>query len=410
MTQTVVPFRAASGVGRVVDWVRDHQDRIAHEASESIWAEIPAYGHLADDALRQEVEAHCRQVFTAFIASVDEDRHPEPSDFPWTAQHAMRRVQLGVGLTDFMQAFRVGQLTLWEHILDGVQHRPDTKDAALLLVEQVMRTIEVGSCAAAEAYLAHARETTADSTRLSRDLLEDLIAGRPPGRPERVAVLERLGLHDDVGLVVIVARFPEGTGPEVHHVVRSRLSDPQRGLVVVRQREVVSVLPVREGGASPILASLRTTLAGLAAQGIHAGVGVSTVRLGPGQVRQAWEDAQLALSTLDGRPGLIALDEMSTLDYLVRTHDPGAARLIPPEVRAFVADDLASGGVLLGTLREYVACDLNAKLAALELHVHANTVYYRLERIAERTGCDLRRVEQLIELLLAVRLVRAERG
>lgn len=37
--------------------------------------------------------------------------------------------------------------------------------------------------------------------------------------------------------------------------------------------------------------------------------------------------------------------------------------------------------------------------------MHANTVYYRLERIAERTGCDVRRVEELIDLLLAVSIV-----
>jgi DNA-binding PucR family transcriptional regulator len=44
----------------------------------------------------------------------------------------------------------------------------------------------------------------------------------------------------------------------------------------------------------------------------------------------------------------------------------------------------------------------------MHLHVHANTVYYRLDRIAERTGCDVRRVEDLIDLLLAVRLIGAE--
>ena len=44
------------------------------------------------------------------------------------------------------------------------------------------------------------------------------------------------------------------------------------------------------------------------------------------------------------------------------------------------------------TLAEFAACDLNAKTAADRLHLHVNTAYYRLERIAERTGCDLRRL------------------
>ncbi|MGW0700080.1 helix-turn-helix domain-containing protein [Streptomyces sp. NPDC002867] len=33
--------------------------------------------------------------------------------------------------------------------------------------------------------------------------------------------------------------------------------------------------------------------------------------------------------------------------------------------------------------------------AAHRLHLHVNTAYYRLERIAERTGCDLRRFSVL---------------
>jgi transposase len=32
--------------------------------------------------------------------------------------------------------------------------------------------------------------------------------------------------------------------------------------------------------------------------------------------------------------------------------------------------------------------------AAERLHLHVNTAYYRLERIAERTGCDLRRLAE----------------
>jgi DNA-binding PucR family transcriptional regulator len=50
---------------------------------------------------------------------------------------------------------------------------------------------------------------------------------------------------------------------------------------------------------------------------------------------------------------------------------------------------------------------MNAKTAAERLHLHVNTIYYRLERIAERTGCDLRRLADVMELLIAVRLLGA---
>lgn len=70
-----------------------------------------------------------------------------------------------------------------------------------------------------------------------------------------------------------------------------------------------------------------------------------------------------------------------------------------------VEEDIAAGSGLVDTLVEYAACDLNAKTAARRLHLHANTAYYRLDRIAEKTGCDVRRFSDVVELLIAVRLL-----
>ena len=102
---------------------------------------------------------------------------------------------------------------------------------------------------------------------------------------------------------------------------------------------------------------------------------------------------------------MASLSGLSTLDYLVRRPDETVRRLIRPQVRSFLVEDLAGDGVSSETLRAYVEHDLNAKEAAKALHVHVNTMYYRLDRIATRTGCDLRKVDQVIELLLAVRML-----
>jgi len=76
-------------------------------------------------------------------------------------------------------------------------------------------------------------------------------------------------------------------------------------------------------------------------------------------------------------------------------------------VRRFVEEDTAAGGALITTLVEFAASDLNAVAAAERLHMHVNTAYYRLDRIAERTGCDVRRLADVMELLIAVRLLGA---
>lgn len=78
---------------------------------------------------------------------------------------------------------------------------------------------------------------------------------------------------------------------------------------------------------------------------------------------------------------------ISLVDYLVASSDAAADRLIEPRVRA------------------YLDGDMNAKVAAARLHIHVNTIHYRIAQILECTGLDLRRFEDATQLLLAVRLL-----
>ena len=101
---------------------------------------------------------------------------------------------------------------------------------------------------------------------------------------------------------------------------------------------------------------------------------------------------------------MLALAELSAFEYLTLRGDATAARLITPAVRRFVEEDIAAGGTLTSTLLAYAASNLNAKVAAQRLFVHVNTAHHRLARIEERTGCDLRDLAHVQELLIAIRL------
>jgi DNA-binding PucR family transcriptional regulator len=83
---------------------------------------------------------------------------------------------------------------------------------------------------------------------------------------------------------------------------------------------------------------------------------------------------------------------------------------VPAAVREFVEDDARQGRVLSDTLLAYVACDLSVKLAAERLFVHPNTAHYRLAKIADRTGCDVRKLDDVQLLTIAIRLWEAEQG
>ena len=65
----------------------------------------------------------------------------------------------------------------------------------------------------------------------------------------------------------------------------------------------------------------------------------------------------------------------------------------------FGADDKAGGG-LVSTLRAYADADMNVLQAAKTLSVHPNTIYSRLQRIADITGLEARSYHALTELLI----------
>jgi DNA-binding PucR family transcriptional regulator len=84
-----------------------------------------------------------------------------------------------------------------------------------------------------------------------------------------------------------------------------------------------------------------------------------------------------------------------------------------PDVDAYVARvlgplldyDAARGTDLVATLDAYFACGASPR--RVQLHVHANTVAQRLDRIGALLGADWSEPERALELPLALRLHRA---
>jgi len=75
-----------------------------------------------------------------------------------------------------------------------------------------------------------------------------------------------------------------------------------------------------------------------------------------------------------------------------------------------LAHDSATGGVLVETLRVYIACDAHIHQAALALGVHENTVRYRLNRIRELSTIDPGQLDQLLLASLALQVLSLPAG
>ena len=99
-------------------------------------------------------------------------------------------------------------------------------------------------------------------------------------------------------------------------------------------------------------------------------------------------------------------------------HDPRFERfeVIPltgalgAEIRGVALSPDADSAVLLSTLRVWFAERGATSSAAAKLHVHRNTVRYRLRRVEELTGRDLAEPAGIAELHLALEATRIPRG
>ncbi|MEV4557561.1 helix-turn-helix domain-containing protein [Kitasatospora sp. NPDC049285] len=84
---------------------------------------------------------------------------------------------------------------------------------------------------------------------------------------------------------------------------------------------------------------------------------------------------------------------------------------LPAEVRAAYRErllgPLAGHEALLATLAAFLRHDASWTRTAEALHVHVNTVHYRIRRIEELTGRDLLRLDARLDLSAALCCVGA---
>jgi hypothetical protein len=147
------PNAAHPAVTGIATAVRASLEDLVSAAVQDIWDQVPAYSASNDERLREDVAIHVRAIFEVFLAGLTGRRPVRRSEFAMTREQATRRVAQGITLADFLQAFRIGQITLWHGVLAAAGDDAAARDAALTLVARIMEVIEAGSTVAAEAYV-----------------------------------------------------------------------------------------------------------------------------------------------------------------------------------------------------------------------------------------------------------------
>lgn len=382
---------------------------LASEIVRLVKREIPDYQSPPGEALEHIAE------HITLLASMLRGERVGPEDFAFIKPHATRRAADGVPLPTFLHAFRLGIRVLWDTVIADTGADLTARAGALSAASPFLESLNASSTQAAAAYLVAQQSLTAEGMGARRDLLEQLLAGRPLGSRRMHALAAEAGLQEDARCAVIVATYggplppePEPARAAIGQLVRAAASTT-RPLNVARHDELVIIRALRKGELERLSRSVQAAQTQLAERGMAVRIGVSTEYEGLPMIPAAYAEARRAAEAIGPAGGFVSLSQLRPIDYLASHADDVAARLVPQAISVFIAEDLARDGSLIDTVLAYADSDMNLARTAERLHIHVNTARYRLSRIAERTGCAPRSLGDVLDLVLAIKMLAGPR-
>jgi hypothetical protein len=346
-------------------------------------SEIGGYTRLPESVLAGQILAVSQRNVELFFRSITEMRGPTEDELIPFRESARSRAEEGLPLEDLLHAYRLGGRLGWQTLLEAAQ--PEEYPALLAAAELLMRYIDSVSAAVAQTYLDEHQHLVSEEERRQRALVEALI------HPEREVPSLR-DLAERVGFPLAdryrpFAKTVPGAPTHAHSQLASALR--AQGVLALTEGDRVTGLATEDADEA-VFARPRGLFA----------LGRPVPRV---ELAAALDDARLLidLARREGMDGAVEADAF-VLELLLARAPDLAGRLTESVLGPIeVYSERRSSG-LLETLEAFLACALDRRQAAQRLHVHPNTLDYRLRRIAELTGLEAGRPRDLALLELAM--------
>ena len=373
--------------------------RILDEVQQRFGAEWPDY---ADFLSREqdEVRAAAREFLRQLIEIVEQpDGAPTgPHDTsPQTLLfEEIGRVQWREGrdLTTLLSAYQVGARVAWHHVSAAALEVGAPPDALAALAEAVFIFVDQLSSASARGYVFEQTESSAAREHLRDELVELLLSGRADELAVRGAA-SRAGWPLPRQAAVILVD-PDN---EIGQRVLTRLDSSS---LLIRRRSVIGAIvadPVQPGRRARLADSLRKA-------GAVVGPPVAL-----GDLPASLHIAEVA-ATLQ-RDGVLADDPVFAEEHLDAIIVHRDARLLAAFKGRMLAplEDLPVGvrERLTQTLASWLRHFGDRRAVAAELHIHPQTVRYRMAQLHERLGDLLDDPDGRARLILALGWQRPSR-
>lgn len=349
---------------------------------------VPAYRQLPAEELSGDIARVIEGSLRAFAEVLRTRELPSPEELRFLRESAARRAEEGVPIDVVLTAYHVGIQVVWDVLVP--EARPEEVGEVLALNALALRYLQVVTPVVSAGYLDE-RQTMFDDERSARQtLLTGLLAGTVEASGPHVVLAFHVPPHPDELLSEVDASV---AGRRKLRRLRTELERHSREPVLssLGVDGGLALLPGEDFPLDRIVADV-TRAAGVP-------LTVAAVAAPPSGVATAALLAREVLHVaLRSGPGLYRLDDV-LLEYQLSR--PSAALEPLASIVAPLTDEL------MQTLEVYLRRG-SRRPAATELHVHPNTVDYRLRRVAELTGLDPTRIEHVTLLTAALAARRAQ--
>jgi len=285
-------------------------------------------------------------------------------------------------------------------------------------LDQVARLAVARAASACAIELDRERAVRRARDELEGEFVESLLAGTYSSEEAMRERAERLGFELDGTTAVLVARVEASadSGRARHQLLRGGhgwiLRRAPAALCTVRSGALAAVVPLSAGDGEPaalqrLAADLRMECTG-AVGSEQISVGVGRPKPGIAGVRASYREADQALTMgirLFGGGRVVGFGDLGLyrLLYALQSH-PELREFFDDQVRALLDYDRRTGAGLMRTLDAFFRCHGSPTEMAALLHLHRNTVLYRLRRIEEIGRLRLDDPETRLNLHLCLRV------
>jgi hypothetical protein len=369
--------------------IRDRLDVIAAEMVEEIQRRIPEYARPGDPAYPRTVKAGVSVALTHFVDLLE---RPADQDGRWRDMFAAigaGELHEGRSLDSLQAAIRLCARLGCRWLMDLAAADGAPLATVGTLTEVVFGYLDEVADASAEGY-ARAQSAAGDPERLRRHLIDLLLADSPVAAEAVAAAARAAGWPVPARVAVVAVRADPRSRPVLAPDILADFDGAEPCLIV----------------PDPDRPAQRRTLRGqLAGRAAAVGPAVPVDRAARSL---RWARQALALTTrgvLTGPGPVWCVDHLATLAAFQDEDLLGV--LIERRLTPLSGLRPAQREPLAATLLAWLQLDRNARDVAARLHIHPQTVRYRLRQLDRLFGPALRDPALRFELELALRAAAA---